>query len=122
MILHNIRSNLGQKTKSIIETFFFISIFQFPMLFSIYDIRQFSDFLHSLGRTDVYWLKKNIQNMISEAKFHAKSNAVVRKIYKIYCQLFIYLFIYLFNHFNGHEPIQNTKKNLQHRITLEFIY
>ena len=45
MLLHNIRSNLGQKTKSFIEPFFLISIFQFP---------SFSDFSLLPGCTDVY--------------------------------------------------------------------
>ena len=43
----------------------------------------FSHYSLPFRHTDVYWLEKNIQNMISQAKFHAKSNGVVRKIQKI---------------------------------------
>ena len=44
------------------------------------DIRK----IHKIYRhTDVHWLEKNIQNMISQAKFHTESNGVVRKIQKI---------------------------------------
>ena len=49
------------------------------MLFSIQDFQPFSNFPLSFARIDVYRIEKNIQNIISEAKFHADSN-VVRKM------------------------------------------
>ena len=41
-------------------------------------------FFLSFKQTEVYWFEKSIQNKISEAKKHAKSNATDRKIQKIY--------------------------------------
>ena len=52
------------------------------MLFSIQDIRPFSDFSLLFRQYDVHWFEKNIKNMISKVKFHAKSNPVVEKSHK----------------------------------------
>ena len=42
------------------------------------------DFSLLFGCTDVHWLKKNIQNILFEEKFHAESDPDVGKIHKIY--------------------------------------
>ena len=39
------------------------------------------------GARNVNWVKKIIQNIDSEAKFHDESDSVGRKIHKIYWQL-----------------------------------
>ena len=44
-------------------------------------------FLLIFGHTNVNWVKKIIQNIGYEEKFHAESDPVVRKIHKIYWQL-----------------------------------
>ena len=44
---------------------------------------RYSDILLSFGHIKDYWFKKNIQNMISVAELHTKTNAIIRNIKKI---------------------------------------
>ena len=54
------------------------------MLISMQEIWPFSDFSLLFGRTYIHWFEKFFQNMELDVKFHAESDHIVRKIYKIY--------------------------------------
>ena len=70
-----------KKKKSGSKRFFWYSNLKFChviFLLSFFNIFTFLIF----GYTDVNWLKRIIQNIISEVKFHAESDPIVRKIHK----------------------------------------